>query len=344
MKKFLLVLFAAILFSSCNRDEIVNSVNPVVTNTHGYYILSEGTMAPGNAMLSFYSLASDTIYSNILKPGNLGLFPDGMIYYNGFLYILEQGTYGSAGKLYKVDTSGTVIQSISVGINPYSLTTANEKLYLTNGPAGNVTVVDINSFVPLKNIPCGSFPQEIISYNNLVYVCNISQYGGNADSTISVIDASKDSLIKNIYVKKDPSSLCLSANNYLYVGCYSDTTNIFKIDLNSLDIVQVYTESDFGFDKDLSYDASHNCIYYISKTNDIVRLNLNANDFYKLIPNPNPGYIYFYGYKYDPINQYHLICDAKDFITSGYLLKYNFYGDWIKAYNTGVAPRRIVIK
>ena len=343
MKKILIVFLLSLLIASCNRDEIVESQLPVATNLHGYYILSEGTMSPGNAKLSFYSEGSDSFYTNIFRPGNLGLFPDGMIFYNSFLYILEQGNYGSAGKLYKVDTSGAVIQSLTLGLNPYSLTGLNNKLYISNGPGGYVTVVDASSLTVLKNIQSGVYPQEIASGGDKIFVCNMSLYGGDADSSISVIDCNSDSLIKKIYLKKDPSSICVG-DNFMYVGCYSDTATIYKIDINSLNISYVYNVPNFGFDKDLSYDAANGFLYYISKTNDIVRLNLQTGDYYKLIPNQNPGTLYFYGYKYDSANRRHLICDARDFASSGKFFIYNFYGDAESVYTTGVAPRRIVIK
>lgn len=344
MKKILIVFLLAVLFASCNRDEIVQSQPPVATNLHGYYILSEGTMAPGNAMLSFYSLGSDTFYTNIYKPGNLGQYPDGMILYNGYLYILEQGNYGSPGNIHKLDTSGTVLQTATIGINPYSLAQANNKFYISNGPAGNVSVVDAASLTFIKNIQSGAYPQEIAASGNKVFVCNTSMYSGGADSTISVIDAVSDTLIKKITVRRNPSSLCVADNSTLYAGCYSDTAVIYKIDINTLNISKVYNVPNFGFDRDASYDAANGFLYYISKTNDIVRLNVQNGDYYKLIPNPNPGVIYFYGYKYDSGNNRHLICDAKDFSSSGRFFIYNYYGDPVSVYTTGVAPRRIVIK
>ena len=204
------LIIIVLLFSSCTRDAVIIPEPPVVITTNGAYILSEGGVNPGSSKLSFYSIPKDSFYINIFSPGNLGLFPSGLIFKNNNLFVTEQGNFGSAGKIYKLDTNGTTLLSQVIGTNPYSLTSANNKIYITNGPASNVSVVDMNSLSIIKNIGVGAYPQEILAIGNKVFVCNTSLYGGAQDSTVSVIDATTDNVVKTVIVQKDPSS---SGNN-----------------------------------------------------------------------------------------------------------------------------------
>ena len=346
MKKFYAIAFVLFaLFIGCNRDSITNSNNEYSFNSSGAYILSEGGFSPGTAKLSFYSTAKDTFYTNIFNPGIIGLFSDGLVYSGGFLYMCEQGKYGQPGKFYKLDTNGAVLSSINAGVNPYSLAVSNNKAYLTNGSAGNVSVVDLNTFTAVKTIQVGVYPQEILAYSGKVFVCNTSLYGGQQDSTISIIDASADELIKTISVRKDPSSVCI-ANNKLVIGCPGDSSSarLYWLDLTTLKLTDSSTVLTNGFSKDISYNSNDNYLYYISINNNIVKYNISSKTESILIANTNPAGIFYYGYAYDATNKIHYLADAKNFSNNGRIVLYGFNGNYKKEYSTGVAPRRIVIK
>ena len=334
----------ALLFSSCTRDEIIIPEPPVVLTTNGAYILSEGGVNPGSSKLSFYSIAKDSFYTNIYSPGILGLFPSGLIFINNNLFLTEQGNFGSAGKIYKLDTNGSTILSQVVGTNPYSLAAANNKIYITNGPAGNVSVVDMNSLSLIKSISVGVYPQEIIAIGNKVFVCNTSLYGGAQDSTVSVIDATTDNVVKTIIVQKDPSSLAMTNDNKLLVGCPGQFGFVYLIDPDSYNKIDSFLSID-GFGKDIAVDSDSDDIFFISISNNISKINLVNKVSSKLISNPSPSSSLFYGYNYESVNKKHYVCDAKNFTVAGSLYIYNEIGAMEKIiYTIGIAPRRIVFK
>lgn len=345
MKKIYLLFIGFIIITGCNRDEIVNPNNPVVTSSKkGLYILSEGSMSvPGSSKLSFYDF--DTLfYSTIFKPGSLGNAPDGMIYDGTNLLITEQGTYMGQGKIYRVDTGGTVLNSKVVGVNPYSLCIANNKIYVTNGPANNVSVLDFDNLTTTKTINVGVYPQEVLSYNNKVFVCNTSNYGGPYDSTVTVIDAQSDSVIGNIALQREPSSIALSVNNKLLIGCYNRNGYIYMVDPNSyakLDSFNVYDAGGFG--KDISIDKKSYDIYFISYTNNIVKLNLVSRLAETIIDNPSPSNVYYYGYIFDYKRGNHYIANARTFTANGLVHKYDIYGNMLTYYTVGYVPRRFLI-
>jgi|WetSurMetagenome_2_1015567.scaffolds.fasta_scaffold92504_2 hypothetical protein len=331
MKKLLLVILSLIfLIPSVSKGQYKKT-----------YILSEGGFSSGSSKLSLYDISSNNFTQSIFSPGNLGLYPDGLIIYNNYLYLLEQGNYGGQGKIYKLDTSGNVQNSRSFGINPYSLSVANNKVYTTNGSVGKVIVLDVNDFSTLKEISVGVYPQEIIAYNNKIFVCNTSLYSGAKDSTISVINSDKDSIVATITVHKDPSSLAISKDNKLLVGCPGSNGMIFIIDLYTYQKTDSISLTS-GFDKDISVDLNSDNIYYINYNNGVSRCNISTKQVTDVINNPNPSVNYFYGYNYDYIQNKHFITDAKDFTTNGSLYVYNISCNLENTFTTGISPRRIV--
>jgi YVTN family beta-propeller protein len=339
MKKiyFLLFLVYSFIAFSCS-DDVVN--NNVITTTKGVFIMSEGSMTPGSAKLSYYNSVKDSFYVNIFNPSSFGLFPDGLIKANDNLYITEQGNYNSPGKIYKTDMNGTIIDQKAVGLNPFSLCNANNKFYVTNGPAGNVSVLN-SSLDAVTTIATGVYPQEITAFAGKVYVCNTSLYGGPYDSTISVIDANSDAIIKTLKTDRDPSSIAFTNDNKLIAGCPGANGKLFIFETMTYTLADTIS-SPYGFSKDLSVDKLSNNIYFIGYAGDIIKLNLDTRTFSKFIPLPSAS-SYIYGYSYDYLSSQHYLLDAKNFTGNGIFYIYSSSGTLVKNFNTGVAPRRLLI-
>jgi hypothetical protein len=291
----------------------------------------------------------DNITSNfsqsIFSPGNIGLYPDGLLYYEGYLYLTEQGSFGSSGKIYKLDTLGTVLASATVGTNPYSLAITNNKIYITNGPASNVSVLNISDFSFVKNISVGVYPQEIIAYNNKVFVANNSVWGGASDSTVSVIDPILDSVVTTITVKKDPSAFAITNDNYLLIGCPGNENNgrIFKVDPTTYQKIAEYNVQGFGFGKDISVDKNSNNVFFISYLNDIVKYDLTNGNTSVVLSSVYPNNFY-YGYAFDYTSKKHFVLDAKNFTVEGTLSVLDSSYNLLSTHQTGIAPRRILFK
>ncbi|MEO6693796.1 MAG: YncE family protein [Ignavibacteria bacterium] len=350
MKKLFLsfiLLINIFLIYGCNRDEIINPPVDVFT-ANGAYILTEGSGAVGSAKLSFYNFNND-VYSENISSTTLGLFPDGLIFNNHELFLCEQGNFGSAGKVYKLDTNGFVRNFSSVGTNPYSLTLNTGKLYLTNGPANNVSVLLKDSLETVTTINVGVYPQEIISIGNKVFVCNTGVFSGPGDSTVTVIDAASDVVIATIRVRKSPSSLAVTNDGKLLVGCPGSVANgiIYKFDpsnYNKLDSFVINNSPALGFDKDIAVDRNSNAIYFITFLNNIAKYDMVTRAHSVFISNVNTSDDFYYGYNFDSKNRIHYVTNAKNFLVNGSINIYNDNASLIRSFNTGIAPRRIVIK
>jgi len=348
ISKVLIVITISILFSAC-RDEVITPPPIDTIISEGAYILSEGGFSAGSSKLSFYNLTNDNFTENIFNSGTLGLFPDGLILNSNRLYVTAQGNFGSAGTISTLDTVGTLLQSNGGGINPYSIAIANDKIYVTNGPSNSVTVVNKNNLNFVTTIPVGLYPQEILSVGSKIFVCNTSVFGGGTDSTVSVIDASTDQVVATLQVRKTPSSLAVTNDGKLLVGCPGGSAEgiIYKFDPDTyakLDSFSIVIGSSTGFAKDIAVDKNSNDIYFITNTNDIAKLNLSSRVNSQFIANTNPGPVFFYGYNFDSKNKKHYVADVKDFLTSGSVYIYNENGTIIRTFSTGIGPRRIVVK
>ncbi len=331
MKKLLLLLLAAYILST----------NISFSQNTKAYILGEGNGSPGAGKLSSYTYTGNSFSQSITSGGNLGLYPDGIVKYNSNLFVTEQGGFGGAGKIYRMDSTGAIQSSQSFGTNPYAVTIANNKVYATNGPASKVTVLNPTTLATIKEITVGVYPQEILGFQNKVFVCNTSLFGGAHDSSVSVINALTDSVVARIYFDREPTSLAITNDNKLLVGCGGGNGKIYKVDINTYQIIDTYTITD-GFDKDISVDKNSDNIYYINYTNNIARLNLITRVSSIFITNPNLASTFFYGYNFDYTNNKHFVLDAKSFTVSGALYIYGSTGNLEQTFTTGVAPRRII--
>lgn len=345
--RFSLFTIAALVFlQGCYRDEIIITTNPsTLPHKLGVYVLSEGNGIANQSALSFLSYANGDFSYNITFPSVLGLYPDGIVDYSGTLYVTERGSPGNSGKIYKIDTTGVISASNSIGLNPYSLAVFNSKAYCTNGPDSSVSVIDLNSMAEIKRIRVGINPQEIIGINNRVFAANTRLPSGRIDSTVSVIDVNTDEQIFKIKVNTAPSSLAISKEGFLLVGTsgnggmiykYSPTNPYQKLDsffVNSLTV------------GDISVDYNSNVLYFISNRNSIVRLDLSSRVTTTIITAGSSNEVeYINGYAYDFKSQKHYIADAKDFTRPGYLYKFNSTGQAEAGYQTGISPRRVLIR
>lgn len=344
MRKFYFVIISFVLMlSGCNRDTVVDPTsNPVTPKLKiGLYVLCEGS-GVNTAKLSFYDLDS-VFYENIFSPGSLGGYPDGMIYDGKDILITEQGSWGGNGKIYRIDSSGKVLKSNIIGINPYSLCVADNKIYVTNGPANNVSVLDFNSLSELKTINVGVYPQEILSYNDKVFVCNTYSFGGPSDSTVFVIDALNDVVVDTIVLQTSPSSIALSRDKKLLIGCFNANGKIFKVDPVTFVKLDSFSVAG-GFEKDISIDKNSDDIFFINYLNEVAKLNLVTRNSETVIQNPNPSVNKFYGYIFDSKRRNHFVANALNFAVRGYVQKFDIFGSFPPvSFQTGIAPRRFLL-
>lgn len=340
LKLFSVLVFSVLLLQGCSRDEITGP-GPGPGIDRGVYILSEGNGSPTSVALSYYNI-TDSMFTQDLLSGTIGSYPNGLIASGDQLFLSSQGNFGSPGKIYRLDLNGNIQQtSGDIGTNPYSIAESNNKLYLTNGPAGNVSVVDKNSLSQITTIQVGVYPQEILAANGKVFVCNTSDvFNSVFDSTISVIDAVSDVVVAQIDVQRDPTSLARSNDGGLLIGCSGTNGYIYKVDPSTYAKLDSFLIPD-GCTRDISVDTDSDDIYFITgsfPSYRIVKLNLTTRVITEVLP---VGSLY-YGLAYDSQSDKLFAAISPDFTNSGRLRVLS--NGTTTDYTTGVAPRRLLIK
>jgi len=86
------------------------------------------------------------------------------------------------------------------------------------GENGVVKVVDLGSNTVSKTIDAGIGPEQSLVADGKLLVCNGGAY--TMDSTISVIDLSKDQVVQTIWVGDNPKELVADMNDDIWVLCY----------------------------------------------------------------------------------------------------------------------------
>ncbi len=342
--RLLLLLTSTLIFiQGCYRDEIIITTNPSnLPHKLGVYVLSEGTQLPNQSVLSFLSYANGDYNLNITFPDLLGISPDGLIYYNNKFYITAQGSPGGQGKIYAMDTNGIITGSNNFGINPYSLTAVLNKAYCTNGPDSSVSVIDLNTLSEIKRIKVGIYPQEIISSDLKVFVCNTRNISSGAvDSTISVININTDIEIAKIKINYAPSSIALSKDGFLLIGSSGSNGIIYKISPFTYAKVDSFVVNS-PMIKDISIDYLADDIYFISSPGTITKLNLRTRAQTVIIS--GSPLVTAYGYTYDWKSKQHYVADAVNYTTNGFLYRYNYEGTMQSLFQTREKPRRILIR
>lgn len=352
IKQFLYFSAAVIIMmslQSCTRDEIAVTPSPVDTR-FGVYILSEGTFTPGSARLSFYNFDNDRFTASIFNPGALGLFPDGICVDRGSLFITEQGNFGSPGKIYKTDTNATVLRSAEAGINPYSVSITNGRIYVTNGPSNTVSVFIPDNLQLAATINVRNYPQELTGIGNRVFVCNFGSFSTGDDSVITVIDAGNNQVVNNIVVGKNPSSVIPSSDGKLLVGIPGDSSRgaIYKIDPINLARLDTFASLRYGFSKDLNRFGS-DLLYFIAgqaySERQVVSYRISTGEQRVILEQP-PGFIN-YGLAIDQTDgNLYVAQAAADFVSEGRFRVYDPEGTLLRDFQIsgGVTPRRIVVR
>lgn len=339
-KSFIFIgLIVAALFTCCSRDTIINITG---SNTGTVYVLYEGGQNPGSGDYSLIDLSIGTISNDVYKNSNSGQllnqYPDGVRLSDSALYLTAQGSFGNEGTIYKINARTNVLVSAhNAVINGYSIDISGTKGFVTSGPSGKVLVFDLATLIIIDTISVGVYPQEILAYNDKVYVGNQSVFGGAEDSTVSVIDANTNQVIATVIVGKDPNSIVLLDDGRIMVSS-SGANRVSIINGTSL---QASVNTPVSFSGGLAVGNS-NRVYLSSGPNTVSLIdasNLTVTNFLTA-----DSVVNVYGIGFDKNNNRLYLADAKNFTSNGEVFIYDSNANFVAKYTTGVAPRRIIFK
>lgn len=347
---FVTILTCSLTFIGCTDDDPTAPVqeNPLVTS--GVYILNEGGFNKSNASLSVFLPDSHKVYSDVFAAANgrmLGDVGNDIVLYDNKAYIVMNNSH-------RVDVISTIthasLGTIAVpGNSPFKLTVVNAgKGYITNLYKGTVTSFDPSTYAVIKDdIKVGTNPQGIVTAGGKVFVCN-SGYG--ADSTISVIDPAKDSIVATIAVTASPTDIAVDADGDLIVvsygvGSYPDPAKespgaITMIDPKTLTVTATIPLplATYGHPSELTLSkygygftvVKNGLLKFDTRTNSVITPTFITGTPYSIAVDDATERIY--------------TGDARDFNSSGLLRVYAKSGVQVDSATVGIIPGTIVFK
>lgn len=354
MKKqilFLSMLASALAFSSCEEDEPA----PAPPTTEGVFIGNEGAFTNGTGSLSIYNPAVKEVNNNIYQKANTA--PMG----NTLNHVLVDGdeiflVLNGAGEVHIIDAETYKLKSRIQGLNsPRQIVKVSDnKFYITDWLEEGVRVYNRNAGALTKSIFTGQGPEQMLVYEDMVFVANSG--GVSTDSTLTVIDAQADTVMRQIYVGHNPNSMQIGADTSLWVlsSGIADFGNPFNSTAGSLVSIPLGYDSLFYNIDTLAVEDS---LVFVDNQQKPVRLTANEDgslmyfldnvagaDLYRFdIENPTlpiAPFIMgnFYGLGYDVIKTEIYLSDAKDFQTNGDVMRYDEDGEQLDIFKTGIIP------
>lgn len=352
MKKYLITILSIsllIFFSGCREDEtIFLSSDTLVTEPHlggnieGFYLLNEGNMGMNRASLDMFNYRTGIYTQDIYSERN----PD---------VVKEMGDVGNDLKIYGnklyavINCSNKVevmdkwtakrIKKIDIPNCRY-LAFYKDKAYVSsyagpvaidpNAEIGFVAEIDTATLEITRKVTVGYQPEEMVVHDGKLYVANSGGYRvPNYDHTVSVVDLESFTEIKKIDVGINLLRMAIDRQGDIYVSSrgdyYNTSPNLFVIDsktdkvTHQLDIpvmeMKMVGDSLYYYSVAWSYITNSNTITYgifNSKTKQVVSDKIITDGTDKRIMIP-------YGLEVNPQTREIYICDAQNYVVTGYI-------------------------
>jgi len=210
-------------FLSCEKNPVKQNGELTIGAAYrGAIIVNEGHFQQGDASLSFFDSDSQQIYNDVFKDKNgesLGDVGNSIYLRDTLAYIV----INNSDKIEVINTqsfrrSRKII--LPAGTSPRHLAfTDDAEILVTSLYSGKVLSIDLASGVVSGEIPVGANPEEILRFNNQVFVANS---GFGAGNTVSVIGLPGKAVQKEIDVGDNPRFLRADPSGRIHVLCGGD--------------------------------------------------------------------------------------------------------------------------
>ncbi|WP_300489552.1 DUF5074 domain-containing protein [Flavobacterium sp.] len=342
-------LLTAVFFASCTDEEIVYKEAPAAVSKGAYekgvLVVNEGNFGSPNAEISYISSEFPTLFQNSIfntvNPTKVLGNTAQSIGFNGDLaYIVLNGS----NKIEVVNRyTFESVATIQTGLqNPRYIAFANGKGYVTNwGDAGVATddyvaIVNLTTNQITGNIAVVEGPEQIVAYNNALYVAHKGGYSFN--DKISLINSS-DVVQTTITVGDVPSVMEIN-NNELYVLCsgkpaWSGTETSAKLVTVNLATNALAQSLTFAAGEHPALmDIEAGSIYFM-KGKGVYKKDLGAAAL-PTTPVFTATATTVYGFAAQ--NSKFYVGDAIDYVANGKVTVYDMAGTLQRTYTVGVMP------
>jgi len=313
---------------------------------HGLFITNEGNFQYGNASLSFYDPLEKSVENELFYRANamkLGDVAQSMTIRDGIGWIVVNNSH----VIFAIDIeTGKEIGRITNLTSPrYIHFLSNEKAYVTQIWDNRIFIVNPSTFeitgyipVPRMTMEQGS-TEQMVQYGKYVFV-NCWSY----QNRILKIDTETDSVVDELVVGIQPTSLVLDKNNKIWSvtdGGYEgspygyEAPSLYRIDAETFTIEKEFRFNFGDAPSEVQLNGTKDKIYWIN--DDIWEMDVTAD---VLPDNPfldSRGTIY-YGLTIDPASGDVYVADAIDYQQQGMILRYSSEGAELDKFYVGIIP------
>ena len=313
---------------------------------HGLFITNEGNFQYGNASLSFYDPLEKAVENELFYRANamkLGDVAQSMTIRDGIGWIVVNNSH----VIFAIDIeTGKEIGRITNLTSPrYIHFLSNEKAYVTQIWDNRIFIVNPSTFeitgyipVPRMTMEQGS-TEQMVQYGKYVFV-NCWSY----QNRILKIDTETDSVVDELVVGIQPTSLVLDKNNKIWSvtdGGYEgspygyEAPSLYRIDAETFTIEKEFRFNFGDAPSEVQLNGTKDKIYWIN--DDIWEMDVTAD---VLPSNPfldSRGTIY-YGLTIDPASGDVYVADAIDYQQQGMILRYSSEGAELDKFYVGIIP------
>ena len=334
LKKFYLGLgIAAVLFTSCNKEEEFQQIPSLGTYDKGVLVVNEGNFGQPNGSISFlsndFSVFQNGIYGIENNNEPLGDVAQSMSFNDDKAFIVVNASnIVQVVNRYSFKKVATITEGLN---NPRYSASSNGKLFVTNGGDKSVSVYNLGTYAFITNIAIGKACEKIVAANNKIYVQNGAFGAGN---NVTVIDAASNTVSTTIEVGTGVNSM-EEKNGILYVLCgNNDGSSLYRIN-TEFDTKSVISTSALKNAKNMDIDG-FNIFYTVGS--GIYAMSTESTSFTQLplFSVANNGFSTFYGFAV--IDGYIFSADANGFTQDGVMKIFNINGNTLKTFNTKVGP------
>ncbi len=346
MKYFLSILII-IVITSCSDN---NSIKPPeIKDKRAVIILNEGLYGQNNSTLTVYypdenEVINDafSLYNNGEKLGDTGndikKFDANLIItvdYSNKLEIISSKDF----KRKKMIDLGKSVSPRSVYVLDTSIA------FVSSSLMNKVLKINISEGKIIDQYNTGLRPEGIEYYSNKLYVANS---GFGLGKTISVIDASNGTLIKEIELFPNPRFIIKDKNNIMYIICTGNYDAVGKGAIYKLN-----PQNDVLIDSLFINNNPHKSVIFRDSLllcingDGINQINLNTFKFDKLLikgEKINPINSFINSIAYDKNNDLLYFGNPKTFTQNGEVVIFNGNGNEVKRIDCGINPGEIVFK
>ncbi len=224
MKIIKSILFGIIIvfLASCSEDEPFGEVNddlsPYYHPGTGLFIVNEGNYTHGNASLSFYNSTEDKMYNNVFYQENDRPLGD-----------VTQSLSLDGEQLFVIVNNSAVIEVLRLSdmkslatiegfTSPRHMIIVNEHLaYVSDLYEPFIWMLDLDAMEISGKIQTGKAVENMLLVQGKVYACNWTSLNAYDNTSVQVIDIENNTLINEIPVVKEPNSIILDDDGFIWV-------------------------------------------------------------------------------------------------------------------------------